>query len=176
LRLLQLCKVCAAVHSVERNSTRQQEHFHNGLKSFLRWILTLMHPLFSRDMSSFFNPAGRAMAHQLSRQTWFCLSFVKERYQLPYAHYNPRFVYFLPTFWRPKTFFQGVFFRKVCPYVWLVFNSGFWSRAGYSGMCTVFANIFPDQHMYIVSSIMVNFVSFQIKQMQNNQSHLSTHK
>jgi hypothetical protein len=57
---------------------------------------------------------------------------------IPYArHYNPRFVYFLPTFWKSKTFFQRVFFRKFCPYVWLVFKSGFWSRAGYSGACTV---------------------------------------
>ena len=32
---------------------------------------------------------------------------------LPYAsHYNPRFVYFLPHFRKPKTFFQGVFFVK----------------------------------------------------------------
>ena len=45
---------------------------------------------------------------------------------LPYArHYNPRFVYFLPTFWSPKTFFQGAFFLKFWPYVWLVFKSGF---------------------------------------------------
>ena len=60
---------------------------------------------------------------------------------IPYArHYNPRLVYFLPTFRKPKTFFQGGFVRKFCPYVWLVFKSGFWSRAGYSGACTVFRN------------------------------------
>ena len=58
---------------------------------------------------------------------------------LPYlSHYNPRFVYFLPTFWKSKTFFQWGFFRKFCPCVWLVFKSGFWSRAGYSGACTVY--------------------------------------
>ena len=51
--------------------------------------------------------------------------------KLPYAHhYNPRFVYFLPTFTRPFLCFQGDFFRKFCPYVWLVLKSGFWSRAG----------------------------------------------
>ena len=45
---------------------------------------------------------------------------------IPYArHYNPRFVYFLPTFSSPKTFFQGAFFLKFWPYVWLVFKSGF---------------------------------------------------
>ena len=45
---------------------------------------------------------------------------------LPYTrHYNPRFVYFLPTFWSPKTFFQRAFFLKFWPYVWLVFKSGF---------------------------------------------------
>ena len=61
-------------------------------------------------------------------------------------HYNPRFVYVLPTFWKSKTFFQGVFFRKFCPYVWLVFKSGFWSRAVYSGTCTV---IFPKYFISI---------------------------
>ena len=60
------------------------------------------------------------------------------RNKLPYArHYNPRFVYFLPTFWSPKTFFQGAFFVKFWPYVWLVFKSGFKSRAGYNGARTV---------------------------------------
>ena len=50
-----------------------------------------------------------------------CFCFI----YLPYArHYNPRFVYFLPTFWRSKTFFQGFFFRKFCLCVWLVFKSG----------------------------------------------------
>ena len=45
---------------------------------------------------------------------------------IPYArHYNPQFVYFLTTFWSPKTFFQGAFFLKFWPYVWLVFKSGF---------------------------------------------------
>jgi len=34
-------------------------------------------------------------------------------------------LYFLPTFWKSKTFFQGGFFRKFCPYVWLVLKSGF---------------------------------------------------
>ena len=30
--------------------------------------------------------------------------------RLPYPrHYNPRFVYFLPHFWRPKTFFKELF-------------------------------------------------------------------
>ena len=42
-------------------------------------------------------------------------------FKLPYArHYNPRFVYFLPTFWRPKTFFQGGFFINF----WPIFKSG----------------------------------------------------
>ena len=59
-------------------------------------------------------------------------------FNVPYArHYNPRFVYFLTTFWKPKTFFQRGFFRTFSPYVWLVFKSSFWSRVGYSGACTV---------------------------------------
>ena len=47
----------------------------------------------------------------------------------PYTSlYNPRFVYFLPTFWSPKTFFQGAFFLKFWSYVRLVFKSGLWWR------------------------------------------------
>ena len=34
-------------------------------------------------------------------------------------------------------FFQGAFFFKFWPYVWLVFKSGFKSRAGYDGARTV---------------------------------------
>ena len=40
------------------------------------------------------------------------------------GHHNPRFFYFLPTFWSPKTFFQGAFFFKFWPYVRLVFKRG----------------------------------------------------
>ena len=36
-------------------------------------------------------------------------------------HYNPRLLYLLPHFWSPFHCFQGGFFRKFCPYVWLVF-------------------------------------------------------
>ena len=36
-----------------------------------------------------------------------------------------------------KTFSYWAFFVKFWPYVWLVFNSGFKSRAGYSGACMV---------------------------------------
>ena len=46
-------------------------------------------------------------------------------YYLPYVrHYNPWFVYFLPTLWRSKTLFHGGFFRKFFLDVWLVFKSG----------------------------------------------------
>ena len=39
--------------------------------------------------------------------------------QVQYAlHYNPRFVYFLPAFWSPKTFFQGVFFWKISAFIY----------------------------------------------------------
>ena len=55
---------------------------------------------------------------------------IKVENYIPCArHYNPRFVYFLPTFWSPKTFFQGAFSLKFWPYVWLVFKSGLWWRA-----------------------------------------------
>ena len=42
-----------------------------------------------------------------------------------------------PLFEGQKRFFQG-FFRKFCPYVWLVFKSGLLSRAGYNGARTVY--------------------------------------
>ena len=46
----------------------------------------------------------------------YCLQF-----RIPQArHYNPRFVYFLPTFRRPFLCFQGGFFRKLCPYLCMV--------------------------------------------------------
>ena len=47
------------------------------------------------------------------------------KYPLYSRHYNLWFVYFLPTFWSPKAFFQGAFFLKFWPYVWIVFKSGF---------------------------------------------------
>ena len=49
-----------------------------------------------------------------------------QRIYLLYAHhYNLQFLYFQLTFWRSKTLIPGVFFRKFCPYVWLVFMSCF---------------------------------------------------
>ena len=42
---------------------------------------------------------------------------------LPYArHYNPRFLYFLPTFWSPKSFFKGLFFLKFWVFLRAVSN------------------------------------------------------
>ena len=35
-------------------------------------------------------------------------------YKIKYTHYcNPRFVYFLPCFWRPRTLIYGLFFCKI---------------------------------------------------------------
>ena len=64
-------------------------------------------------------------------------------------HYNSRFIYFLPTFWSPKTFFQGAFFLQFWPYVWLVFKSGFKSRAGYDGSCMVLCIILIKNNLVI---------------------------
>ena len=51
---------------------------------------------------------------------------MKDPFFLLYArHYNPRFVYFLPTFRRPFLYFQGGCLGTFCPYVWLVLKSGF---------------------------------------------------
>ena len=43
-------------------------------------------------------------------------------------------------FLKLKTFFQGFFSLKFLPYVWLVFKSGFLSRAGYSCARTVYVS------------------------------------
>ena len=42
------------------------------------------------------------------------------------------------SFWSLKIFFQDAFFLKFLPYVWLVFQSGLFSRAGYDGACMVY--------------------------------------
>ena len=64
-------------------------------------------------------------SRQFERSEFYCLNSFWYKCYLPYArHYNPRFVYFLPTFWSPKTFFQGSFLLKFWPYVRLVFKSG----------------------------------------------------
>ena len=75
----------------------------------------------------------------IKQKTWFTfVSFLTEQ-SLGYArHYNPRFVYFLPTLlMKSKNVFQRTFFLKFCPYVWLVFKVIFWSRVGYDGGRTV---------------------------------------
>ena len=73
------------------------------------------------------------VSHALAHRTSIFDNRTRTRtfsYYIPYArHYNPRFVYFLPNIWSPKTFFQWGFFRKSCPYVWIVFKSGIWWRA-----------------------------------------------
>ena len=53
--------------------------------------------------------------------------------ELPYArHYKPRLVYFLPTFW------SSFMYCDLWPYVWLINESGFKSRAAYGGARTVY--------------------------------------
>ena len=49
-----------------------------------------------------------------------------------------------------KRFFKELFFLKFWPYVWLVFKSGFQSRAGYSGAGTV-----PTQNFYSINKVML---------------------
>ena len=56
--------------------------------------------------------------------------FIERPCHLPYMrYYKPQLVYFLPHFQRPFLCFKGGFFRKFCPYVWLVFKSRLWWRA-----------------------------------------------
>ena len=84
--------------------------------------------------------AGNLLTLKPSQSHIKCQSprFSEPRY-IPYAcHYNPWFVYFLPTFW------SSFMYCDLWPYVWLVFKSGFKSRAGYSGARMVF-NSSPTQ-------------------------------
>ena len=54
---------------------------------------------------------------------------------IPYMHhYNPQLVYFYPPFLKPISLFSRRFFRKFCPYVWLVFKK----VLGYNGAHTVY--------------------------------------
>jgi hypothetical protein len=47
-----------------------------------------------------------------------------------------RGLYIFTPFLKTISLFSRRFFRKFCPYVRLVFKSGFYSRAGYDGACT----------------------------------------
>ena len=68
------------------------------------------------------NPAQISIPVPLKSPTAGLLynDFVGHTKSLLYAHhYNLCFVYFLLTFWSPKTFSQGAYFLKFWPYVWL---------------------------------------------------------
>ena len=53
---------------------------------------------------------------------------INMHFNLPYArHYKPRLVYFLPHSQRP------FMYCDLWPYVWLIIESGFKSRAAYGG-------------------------------------------
>ena len=81
------------------------------------WILELGHK--SRDST------------HLKWQFWW--------FYLPYTlHYNPRFVFFLAHFWRPKTFILGAFFCKILTLCTISIQD--W--AGYYGVRTVFQMTF----------------------------------
>ena len=74
--------------------------------------------------------------------------------QLPHApHYNPRFVYFLPTFWSPKTFFSRSFFLKILVLKFI-----------YSEKATKFCKISTNYLFYVLPvkskvEILQNFVA-----------------
>ena len=77
------------------------------------------------------------------------LAFVEYTYtrvpnKISYArHYKPRLVYFLPHSQRPFLCFYGGFFRKFCPYVWLVLKSGLWWCAYGRWKSYSFMDFFP---------------------------------
>ena len=66
---------------------------------------------------------------------------------------------FYPVFKVQNRFFKGLFFLKFWPYVWLVFKSGFKSRAGYNGARTV-----------VLTSFHLEFSSFWIFLSSNNST------
>jgi hypothetical protein len=61
-------------------------------------------------------------------------------------------------------FFQGFFFLKFCPYAWLVFKSGFYSRAGYNGARTVnqmaLPNYSPDPRVCLNETLEGDCITF----------------
>ena len=63
-------------------------------------------------------------------------NWIGHNHNILYArHYNPRFVYFLPTLWSPKTCSQGFFFLKILALFVVsiqeqfLIKSGLWWRA-----------------------------------------------
>ena len=66
------------------------------------------------------------------------------------------------------------FFVKSWPYVWLVFKSGFKSRAGYSGVCTVFVIVFLVQQEVVEPEyILIKVATDQLSCMKNVGTQIS---
>ena len=76
----------------------------------------------------------RMTSHEKFKIVWIII-YIKKKYiyiYIPYArHYNPRFVYFL------SIFRSSFMYCDLWPYVWLINQSGFKSRAAYGGARTV---------------------------------------
>ena len=53
--------------------------------------------------------------------------------------------------------FQGVIFRNLRPYVWLIFKSGLYLRAGYDGMCTVLDLTNSSSNLLIILSTIAEY-------------------
>ena len=122
------------------------ESFINDDGLLLYWHFTQKFCKFSAfnlEFENFFSITRTFFSHSRSKQFWihnmhhfqipmcpifislqFWLKGKKELLYIPCVrHYNPRFLNFLTTFWSPKMFFQGIFFLKFWPSVWLAFKS-----------------------------------------------------
>ena len=81
------------------------------------------------DWDWIFGRAVKAIFSLGVRSPWliqYKMYLVKTKcYTLYACQYNSQLVYFLHHFWSPLLCFQGGFFQKFCPYVWLVFKGSF---------------------------------------------------
>ena len=100
---------------------------HNVLKTFWNHMNIFWHDII---LSKQYN--RNAYTHGLLERDAIAFHF----FRIPYArHYNPRFVYFLPTFWSPKNVFSRGFFLKILDLCMVsiqerfLIKSGLWWRA-----------------------------------------------
>ena len=85
--------------------------------SFFFFLVGSIHSIFNRAISSYYIFSFCTILAGLIKICCAAPTAHKPPW-IPYGrHYNPRLVYFLPTFWSPETIFQGDFFLKFCLYV-----------------------------------------------------------
>ena len=140
-----LCDTPGLVLHIQRSSKMiakeyQLETIHDSNRYSLTWQLLRMKndarniSQWTRNKNTIQKSLGKT--DTIFQMVWICQEYIFIQYvfkrikfkkiSIPYAcHYNPWLVYFLPHFRSPFLCFQGGFFRKFCPYVWLVLKSSF---------------------------------------------------